>query len=169
MTTALNLDLAIIGSGPAGLAAAVKARQLGIKNVVVFERDERPGGILPQCIHNGFGLQKFKAELTGPEYINRYIKMAKAHAVDIELDTMVLKIDKNRALTAVSEHGGLRTYQCKSIVLAMGCRERPRGAIGIAGTRPAVFSPRVRLSDWSILRAICRERRLSSRGPAMLV
>ena len=137
MTTALNLDLAIIGSGPAGLAAAVKARQLGIKDVVVFERDERPGGILPQCIHNGFGLQKFKAELTGPEYINRYIKMAKAHAVDIELDTMVLKIDKNRALTAVSEHGGLRTYQCKSIVLAMGCRERPRGAIGIAGTRPA--------------------------------
>ena len=137
MTKALDLDLAIIGSGPAGLAAAVKAKQLGLKDVVVFERDERPGGILPQCIHNGFGLQKFKAELTGPEYINRYIKMAQAHSVDIELDTMVLEIDKSRTLTAVSEHGGLRTYQCKSIVLAMGCRERPRGAIGIAGTRPA--------------------------------
>ena len=137
MVIARHLDLAIIGSGPAGLAAAVKARQSGIKDVVIFERDERPGGILPQCIHNGFGLQKFKAELTGPEYANRYIKMAQAQSVDIELDTMVLEIDKNRTLTAVSEYGGLRTYQCKSIILAMGCRERPRGAIGIAGTRPA--------------------------------
>ena len=137
MAMTRHLDLAIIGSGPAGLAAAVKAKQLGVKDVVVFERDERPGGILPQCIHNGFGVRKFKAELTGPEYANRYIKMARAEMVDIELDTMVLEIDKNRALTAVSEYGGLRTYQCKSIILAMGCRERPRGAIGIAGTRPA--------------------------------
>ena len=137
MTTALNLDLAIIGSGPAGLAAAVKAKQLGIEDVVVFERDERPGGILPQCIHNGFGLEKFREELTGPEYANRYIKMAQGHSVDIELDTMVLKIDKNRNLTAVSENGGLRSYRCRSIILAMGCRERPRGAIGIPGTRPA--------------------------------
>ncbi len=137
MTTATHLDLAIIGCGPAGLAAAVKAKQLGIKDVVVFERDERPGGILPQCIHNGFGLEKFEEELTGPEYANRYIQMAQAHSVDIELDTMVLEIDKNRTLTAVSEFGGLRNYQCKSIILAMGCRERPRGAIGIPGTRPA--------------------------------
>ena len=128
MAPALHLDLAIIGSGPAGLAAAVKARQLGIKDVLVFERDERPGGILPQCIHNGFGLQKFKEELTGPEYANRYIQMADDHSVDIELDTMVLEIDKNRRLTAVSEHGGLRSYQCKSIILAMGCRERPRAS-----------------------------------------
>jgi len=137
MAPAPHLDLAIIGSGPAGLAAAVKAKQLGIKDLVVFERDERPGGILPQCIHNGFGLQKFEEELTGPEYANRYIQMAADHDVDIELDTMVLEIDKNRTLTAVSEHGGLRNYQCKSIILAMGCRERPRGAIGIPGTRPA--------------------------------
>ena len=137
MAPALHLDLAIIGSGPAGLAAAVKAKQLGIKDVVVFERDERPGGILPQCIHNGFGLQKFKEELTGPEYANRYIQMAADQYVNIELDTMVLEIDKNRTLTAVSEYGGLRNYQCKSIILAMGCRERPRGAIGIPGTRPA--------------------------------
>jgi thioredoxin reductase len=137
MARALHLDLAIIGSGPTGLAAAVKAKQLGIKDVVVFERDERPGGILPQCIHNGFGLQKFKEELTGPEYANRYIRMAADHQVDIELDTMVLEIDKNRTVTAVSEYGGLRAYQCKSIILAMGCRERPRGAIGIPGTRPA--------------------------------
>ena len=137
MAPALHLDLAIIGSGPAGLAAAVKAKQLGIKDLVVFERDERPGGILPQCIHNGFGLQKFKEELTGPEYANRYIQMAANNDVDIELDTMVLEIDKNRTLTAVSEYGGLRNFQCKSIILAMGCRERPRGAIGIPGTRPA--------------------------------
>lgn len=137
MAAALHLDLAIIGSGPAGLAAAVKAKQLGIKDVVVFERDERPGGILPQCIHNGFGLQKFNEELTGPEYANRYIQMAADHGVDVELDTMVLKIDKSRTLSAVSEYSGLRSYHCKSIILAMGCRERPRGAIGIPGTRPA--------------------------------
>jgi thioredoxin reductase len=137
MAAAFHLDLAIIGSGPAGLAAAVKAKQLGIKDVVVFERDERPGGILPQCIHNGFGLQKFREELTGPEYANRYIRMAADHQVDIELDTMVLEIDKNRTLTAVSQYSGLRTYQCRAIILAMGCRERPRGAIGIPGTRPA--------------------------------
>jgi len=137
MTTALNLDLAIIGSGPAGLAAAVKAKQLGIEDVVVFERDGRPGGILPQCIHNGFGLEKFREELTGPEYANRYIQMARAHSVDIELDTTVLEIDRNRNLTAVSENSGLRNYRCRSIILAMGCRERPRGAIGIPGTRPA--------------------------------
>jgi len=137
MTRSLNLDMAIIGSGPAGLAAAVKAKQLGMEDVVVFERDQRPGGILPQCIHNGFGLEKFKEELTGPEYANRYIKMAQALSVDIELNTMVLEIDKNRYLTAVSENGGLRKYHCRSILLAMGCRERPRGAIGIPGTRPA--------------------------------
>jgi thioredoxin reductase len=137
MATALKLDLAIIGSGPAGLAAAVKAKQLGIRDVVVFERDQRPGGILPQCIHNGFGVQKFKEELTGPEYANRYIKMAQAHCVDIELDTTVLEIGRNRDLVAVSETRGLRNYRCKSIILAMGCRERPRGAIGIPGSRPA--------------------------------
>ena len=132
-----NIDLAVIGSGPAGLAAAVAARQQGIRDVVVFERDERPGGILPQCIHNGFGLEKFQEELTGPEYANRYIKMARECGVDIELDTMVLDLDQHRSLTAVSASRGLRTYGCKAVILAMGCRERPRGAIGIPGTRPA--------------------------------
>jgi NADPH-dependent 2,4-dienoyl-CoA reductase/sulfur reductase-like enzyme len=132
-----HIDLAIIGSGPAGLAAAVKARQEGIKDLVVFERDERPGGILHQCIHNGFGIEKFKKELTGPEYANRYIKMAEAAHVDIELNTTVLELEKSRTLTVVSEKKGLRKYQCKSVILAMGCRERPRGALGIPGTRPA--------------------------------
>ena len=137
MLKTIHIDLAIIGSGPAGLAAAVKARQEGIKDLVVFERDERPGGILQQCIHNGFGIEKFKEELTGPEYANRYIKMAEAANVDIALNTMVLELDQNRTLSVVSEKGGLRKYQCKSIILAMGCRERPRGALGIPGTRPA--------------------------------
>lgn len=131
------MDLAIIGSGPAGLAAAVKARELGIKDVVVFERDERPGGILHQCIHTGFGIEEFGEDLTGPEYANRYIKMAEAQHIDISLDTMALEMNRDRVLTTVSEHGGLRRYQCKAIILAMGCRERPRGALGIAGTRPA--------------------------------
>jgi thioredoxin reductase len=137
MLNTFHLDLAIIGSGPAGLAAAVKLKQEGIKDLVVFERDERPGGILQQCIHSGFGLWKFKEELTGPEYSNRYIKMAGAANVDIELSTMVLEIGRDRTLIAVSEKKGLRKYLCKSIILAMGCRERSRGAIGIPGTRPA--------------------------------
>jgi thioredoxin reductase len=137
MLNGSHLDLAIIGSGPAGLAAAVKAKQKGIKDLVVFERDERPGGILPQCIHNGFGLEKLKEDLTGPEYADRYVKMAEALHIHMELDTMVLEVDKDRTLTAVSEQRGLRKYQCQSIILAMGCRERPRGAIGIPGTRPA--------------------------------
>ncbi|MCK4791785.1 MAG: FAD-dependent oxidoreductase [Desulfobacteraceae bacterium] len=137
MLKTFHIDLGIIGSGPAGLAAAVEAKKMGIKDLVVFERDERPGGILPQCIHSGFGLWKFKEELTGPEYAHRYIKMAEAANVDIALNTMVLELDQNRTLTVVSEKGGLRKYQCKSIILAMGCRERPRGALGIPGTRPA--------------------------------
>jgi len=137
MLSKSHLDLAIIGSGPAGLAAAVKARQRGVKDLVVFERDERPGGILKQCIHNGFGIEKFGEELTGPEYSNRYIKMAEAEKIDIALNTMVLKIDKNRTITSVSEQCGLRIYQCKSIIIAMGCRERPRGSLGIPGERPA--------------------------------
>jgi len=132
-----DLDLAIIGSGPSGLAAAVKARQKGIKNLVVFERDERPGGILPQCIHSGFGLEKFKEELTGPEYANRYIKMAQDLGIDIQLDSTVLELGKDRSIKVVSENKGIRTYNCKTLVLAMGCRERARGSLDIPGTRPA--------------------------------
>jgi len=132
-----HVDLAIVGAGPAGLAAAVEAKRLGIKDLVVFERDERPGGILRQCIHAGFGLEKFNEELTGPEYANRYIKMAESSGIDISLDTTVLEIDKNRTLTVVGEKAGLRQVACKSVILAMGCRERPRGALGIPGTRPA--------------------------------
>jgi NADPH-dependent 2,4-dienoyl-CoA reductase/sulfur reductase-like enzyme len=136
MSKPSQIDLAVIGSGPAGLAAAVKAKEMGIKDVVVFERDERPGGILQQCIHTGFGLEEFKEDLTGPEYANRYTKKAQALNVDISLNTTVLEIDGERLLTGVSERG-MRRYRCGAIILAMGCRERPRGAIGIGGTRPA--------------------------------
>lgn len=132
-----HIDLAIIGSGPAGLAAAVQAKRLGLGDLVVFDRDEKPGGILRQCIHAGFGLEKFKEDLTGPEYAHRYLKMAEAEGVDFSLNTTVLEMDKDRVLTVVSEQAGLKQYECGSIILAMGCRERARGAIGIPGTRPA--------------------------------
>src|SRR4030042_1411250 len=137
MVQKTHIDLAIIGSGPAGLAAAVEAKRLGLRDLVVFDRDEKTGGILRQCIHAGFGLDKFKEELTGPEYAHRYLKMAEAEGVDFSLNTTVLEMDKDRVLTVVSEQAGLRQYECGSIILAMGCRERPRGAIGIPGTRPA--------------------------------
>jgi NADPH-dependent 2,4-dienoyl-CoA reductase/sulfur reductase-like enzyme len=136
MSKLSQIDLAVIGSGPAGLAAAVRAKEMGIKDLVVFERDERPGGILRQCIHTGFGLEEFKEDLTGPEYANRYARRAQDLNVDISLDTTVLEIDGEKLLTAVSERG-MRRYRCRAIILAMGCRERPRGAIGIGGTRPA--------------------------------
>ena len=132
-----HIDLAIIGAGPAGLAAAVQAKRLGLKDLVVFDRDEKPGGILRQCIHAGFGLEKFQEELTGPEYAHRYLKLAQAEGVDFALDTTVLEMDRDRVLTVVSARDGLRQVECGSIILAMGCRERPRGAIGIPGTRPA--------------------------------
>jgi len=133
----LNLDVAIIGSGPAGLAAAVEARRLGIKDLVVFERNGRPGGILNQCIHNGFGISKFKAELTGPEYATRYIRLAEDQGVNIELNSMVLDLDKHKTIEVTSARHGIKRYRCKTILLAMGCRERPRGALDIPGERPA--------------------------------
>lgn len=132
-----KLDLAIIGSGPAGLAAAVKARELGIDDMVVFERNSRPGGILNQCIHNGFGIDKFKEELTGPEYATRYIRMAETLGIDIELNSMVLELNRHKTIEVSSAKQGLRKYDCKAVILAMGCRERPRGALDIPGERPA--------------------------------
>jgi len=132
-----NIDLAIIGGGPAGLAAAVKAKQMGLKDVVVFERDSFPGGILKQCIHNGFGLEIFNEELSGPEYAERYIKMAQKENVNIELNSMVVELNNNKEIAVISPYSGYNEYRCKSVILSMGCRERPRGATDIAGTRPA--------------------------------
>ena len=131
-----RVSLAIIGGGPAGLAAAVAARKRGVEDIVVYERDHQLGGILNQCIHNGFGLHTFKEELTGPEYAGRYIEQVKSLGIRCETGSMVLAISPERAITVVSREKGLRSVRADAIVLAMGCRERPRGALNIPGARP---------------------------------
>ncbi len=132
-----DVDVLVIGAGPAGLAAAIAAHDAGCTKVHVLERDDAPGGILQQCIHNGFGLHRFKEELTGPEYAQRFIDQAYARRIPIHCRTMVLDVSADRLVTAVSPDAGLQTFRAKAIVLAMGCRERPRGALLIPGTRPA--------------------------------
>lgn len=132
-----HVPLLVVGGGPAGLAAAVAAKEAGCPRVMVLERDAEPGGILNQCIHNGFGLHYFKEELTGPEYASRFVRMAADAGVEIETDTMVLDLTRDRVVRAVSPSRGYREYRADAVVLAMGCRERTRGAIGIPGTRPA--------------------------------
>ncbi len=130
-------DLIVVGGGPAGLAAANSAWQKGLKNILIVERDKELGGILNQCIHNGFGLHRFKEELTGPEYAARFIEMLKDTGVSVLLDTMVLEINDRHEVHVISAQNGYQVLQAKSIVLSMGCRERTRGAIGIPGERPA--------------------------------
>lgn len=130
-------DVVVIGGGPAGLAAAVSARECGIERILILERDKELGGILNQCIHNGFGLHIFKEELTGPEYADRYIAKVKAMQIEAKLNTMVLDIGRDKIITATNRELGMFQIQAKSIVLAMGCRERPRGALNIPGYRPA--------------------------------
>ena len=132
-----NVDLLVIGSGPAGLAAAIKAKEIGVDNVIVVERAERPGGLLHQCIHNGFGLHYFKEDLTGPEYAHRFIEKAKDLDVDLQLETMVLNISPDKEVTLSSSKEGLRKLRPKAIVLTTGCRERTRQQLMIPGTRCA--------------------------------
>ena len=130
-------ELIVIGGGPAGLAAACAAWEKGLRHILIVERDRELGGILNQCIHNGFGLHYFKEELTGPEYAGRFVKMLGDTGVEVRLDTMVLEVTPDRNVHMVGRSTGYRVEQARSIVLAMGCRERTRGAIGIPGTRPA--------------------------------
>ena len=130
-------DLVIIGGGPAGMSAAVAAYESGIRDIVILERDSALGGILQQCIHNGFGLHKFSEELTGPEYAWRYEQRVRELGIPVKLNTMVLDIGADKTVPATNEENGVFTLKAKAIILAMGCRERSKGALNIPGTRPA--------------------------------
>lgn len=132
-----KVDVLIVGAGPAGMAAAIAAKEAGVDNLLVLEREANMGGILRQCIHNGFGLHRFKEELTGPEYAQRDIDKVKELGIGVRCGTTVLSIDENRFVTAVSKEKGVQLFEAGALILAMGCRERPRGALATPGTRCA--------------------------------
>lgn len=132
-----KVDVLIVGAGPAGMAAAIAAKEAGVDNILVLEREANMGGILRQCIHNGFGLHRFKEELTGPEYAQRDIDKVKELGIEVRCGTTVLSIDENRFVTAVSKEKGVQLFEAGALILAMGCRERPRGALATPGTRCA--------------------------------